>query len=92
MRKAVATRPTADFVRPDTVVSITIDPLTGCRAADDSPEKREEFYIIGTEPGETCVEGGEDDLKSLPVPMPPGEPGDRQSGSGATDALPRVLE
>ena len=90
MRKAVATRPAADFIRPDTVVSITIDPLTGCRAADDSPEKREEFYIIGTEPGETCGEAGEDGLMQLPTP--PADPGDQQSGSGDTDALQRKLE
>jgi 1A family penicillin-binding protein len=54
MRKAVSTRPVADFPRPDTVVQVAIDPATGCRATEENLNKRDEFYIIGTEPGEEC--------------------------------------
>jgi len=54
MRQAVATRPVVDFPRPDTVVSVSIDPVTGFLATPDCPERRDEVYIAGTEPGEYC--------------------------------------
>jgi penicillin-binding protein 2D len=54
MRKAVAKKPVVDFPRPDTVLSVSIDPVTGCLANDDSPKKRDEFFITGTEPTEYC--------------------------------------
>jgi 1A family penicillin-binding protein len=60
MRKAAALKPVVDFPKPDTVVSVAIDPATGCLATPDSPDKREEFYIVGTEPTEQCPEHGED--------------------------------
>jgi 1A family penicillin-binding protein len=60
MRKAVAARPAADFPKPDTVVSISIDPATGCAAKADSPHTRDEFFIVGTVPGEDCTESSED--------------------------------
>ena len=56
MRKAVAARPVVDFPKPDTVVSVSIDPATGCLATADSPQKRDEFYIVGSEPGAECAE------------------------------------
>lgn len=58
MRKAVASRPAADFPRPDTVVSVSIDPATGYLAAPECPVKKDEFYITGTEPLEYCPEHG----------------------------------
>lgn len=61
MRKAVAARPVVDFARPDTVVTIAIDPATGCKAAEDDPKKRDEFFIAGTEPAEGCGAAGSDD-------------------------------
>jgi membrane carboxypeptidase/penicillin-binding protein len=61
MRKAVAGRPSVDFTKPDTVVSLSIDPATGCPATADSLHKRDEFYIVGSEPGAECVESGEDE-------------------------------
>jgi membrane carboxypeptidase/penicillin-binding protein len=61
MRKAVASKPIVDFPKPDTVVSVSIDPATGCLADQDSPKKREEFYIVGTESNANCDEPGEDD-------------------------------
>lgn len=54
MRKALASRPAVDFTRPDTVVSVAIDPKTGLLATPDCPGKRDEFYITGTEPKEYC--------------------------------------
>ncbi len=58
MRKAVATKPVVDFLRPETVVSVAIDPATGCPATAEKPGIRDEFYISGTEPKEYC---GKDD-------------------------------
>ena len=60
MRTAVAAKPVVDFPRPDSVVSVSIDPATGCRATEESQKKRNEFYIAGTEPGENCSGGDED--------------------------------
>lgn len=54
MRPALAGEPPVDFPKPDTVVSVSIDPETGFLATSDCPEKRDEFYIQGTEPSEYC--------------------------------------
>ncbi len=54
MRKAVASKPAADFPTPDTVVSVAIDPATGFLATADCPASRDEFYVTGTEPTEYC--------------------------------------
>ncbi len=58
MRKAVSVRPGGDFPKPDTVVAVPVDPVTGCRAAPGSRDTRDEFFLIGTEPDVEC--GGED--------------------------------
>jgi 1A family penicillin-binding protein len=50
MRPALAARPIDDFPKPDTVVSVSIDPATGCLATPDAPVKRDEFFIDGTQP------------------------------------------
>ena len=52
----LANRPVADFVKPDTVVSVPIDASTGCRAKPDSPEYYDEYFISGSEPTEQCDE------------------------------------
>lgn len=54
MRKVVLLKPVIDFPKPDTVLSVTIDPATGCQATEGSPVKRDEIFIAGTEPGEYC--------------------------------------
>lgn len=54
MRKAMASKPVVDFVQPNSVVSVSIDPVTGYLATSECPEKQEEFYIAGTEPTESC--------------------------------------
>jgi len=60
MRKAVAAQPVMDFPHPDTVVTVAVDPATGCLATEDSPEKHDEFFIVGTEPNDYCAGPGKD--------------------------------
>jgi penicillin-binding protein 2D len=54
MRQALADRPVADFTRPEDVLSVWIDPTTGYLATTDCPSKREEFFVMGTQPTEPC--------------------------------------
>jgi membrane carboxypeptidase/penicillin-binding protein len=67
MRKALAGKPAADFPKPDTVISVSIDPATGCPAKDGTLKRRDEFYLSGTEPTESCTKsiGAE----GLPLPV-----------------------
>lgn len=58
MRSVMTAETDGDFPKPDTVVSVSIDPATGCLAAPDCPNAREEFYIEGTEPTEYCPAHG----------------------------------
>lgn len=67
MRKAVAVKPVGDFVRPENVVTVTIDPETGFLATPDCPKKRDEFYAAGTEPLEYCPKHGVADVPLLPL-------------------------
>ncbi len=60
MRSVLAAKPVVDFPKPDTVVSLQIDPATGFLATPDCPAKRDEFYIPGTEPTQYCPEHGGD--------------------------------
>ena len=52
---SVATNPVVDFLKPETVKTAVIDPATGLLATDACPEKREEFFIAGTEPATNCT-------------------------------------
>ncbi|MCE5210257.1 MAG: PBP1A family penicillin-binding protein [Deltaproteobacteria bacterium] len=54
MRGALAKKPVVDFAKPDTVVSLMIDPTTNQLATSLCPEKREEFYIKDTQPTRLC--------------------------------------
>jgi 1A family penicillin-binding protein len=72
MRSALAARPIAAFTKPDTVVSVSIDPATGCPATPDSPVQREEFFIEGTQPTGDCSQPGAD--------APSDNPGEGNSG------------
>ena len=67
MRPALASRPPLDFPQPETVFSITIDPATGFAANSGCPEKKTEFYTLGTEPASYCPEHGGIPLQPLPV-------------------------
>jgi penicillin-binding protein 2D len=69
MRQALANKPADDFLQPDSVVSVQIDPATGLLATPGCPKKREEFYIEGTEPTEYCPShGGEDPAPASTAP------------------------
>jgi membrane carboxypeptidase/penicillin-binding protein len=71
MLQALASKPVDDFPKPDSVVSVQIDPVTGNLATPDCPKKREEFYVAGTEPTVYCAKhGGEDFTPALPSPAP----------------------
>jgi len=63
MRSALAAKPVVDFSRPDTVVSVAIDPATGYLATPDCPGKKDEFYIAGTQPTRYCPKHGGDTIK-----------------------------
>jgi membrane carboxypeptidase/penicillin-binding protein len=64
MRSAQAGKPVVDFPKPETVISVTIDPATGYLASPGCPATREEFYITGTQPTGYCPEHGGDVLNS----------------------------
>jgi len=70
MRTALATRPVADFPKPESVLSVTIDPASGYPANSDCPDKREEFFIAGTVPSTTCPLHDGAPLQPLPLPEP----------------------
>ncbi len=70
MRPALAARPVVDFPKPDTIVTVTIDPTTGFRANADCPQKLDEFYIAGTEPNGNCPRHGGTPLNPVTVPPP----------------------
>jgi membrane carboxypeptidase/penicillin-binding protein len=74
MRTALADKPAVDFPKPDSVISVQIDPTTGYLATPDCPKKREEFYVAGTQPTVYCPNHGGLDLAPVspaPVPVPP---------------------
>jgi penicillin-binding protein 2D len=58
MRAALAGKPAAGFTRPDTVVSVLIDPTTNELATPLCPVQREELYIAGTQPVKPCEKHG----------------------------------
>jgi len=77
MRKALAGKPVVDFPKPDTVVSVSIDPATGCPAKEGTQKKRDEYYISGTEPGDFCIKS----IGAEGVPPIPPNPGGQQPGA-----------
>ena len=82
MRKVVAAKPVVDFPKPDTVVSVSIDPGTGYLATGECPGKRDEFYIAGTEPNEYCPKHGGDPRKQASPPHAQ----EQQPATGAEEA------
>jgi penicillin-binding protein 1B len=44
------------FAKPGGIVSVEIDPTTGCLACPDSVERRQEIFIAGTEPSSSCFQ------------------------------------
>lgn len=89
MRPALATKPAVDFPKPDTVVTVSIDPATGFLATTDCPAKRDEFYIEGTQPTEYCPRHGGDTLRPSSLSLPPPNANRQQpdtAGEGAQKA------
>jgi len=70
MRKAVSVKPATDFIRPDSVVSVSIDTATGCPASENSLKMRDEFFRAGSVPDEACSKSWGTLLKTL-SPAPP---------------------
>ena len=73
MRQALAGRKVLDFQRPDTVVTASIDPTTGLLATPGCPQRREEFFVRGTEPTDYCPNHGGPGTVA-PVEPPSGVP------------------
>lgn len=78
MRSALAAKPPVDFPKPDSVVTVIIDPSTGALATPDCPEKREEFYLAGTQPTTACPRHGGAALSPSSPVLP--EPADKEPG------------
>jgi len=72
MRKAVAAGGAADFPRPETIVTLRIDPATGLPAREGCPEALDELFMAGTEPTGLCPLHDGAGLTS-PAPAPPEE-------------------
>ncbi|MEN6466270.1 MAG: penicillin-binding transpeptidase domain-containing protein, partial [Syntrophaceae bacterium] len=66
MRSALAGSPAADFPRPDSVVSVLIDPTTGCLAVPECPRKQEELHIAWSGPAAYCTKHGGPALAPAP--------------------------
>ena len=75
MRGALAGKPVVDFPRPDTVVSVLIDPTTNQLATPLCSVTREEFYIEGTQPTKHCEKHGGADIEPAKVEPDKTEPG-----------------
>ncbi|MCX5826511.1 MAG: PBP1A family penicillin-binding protein, partial [Deltaproteobacteria bacterium] len=74
MRSALADKTAVDFPKPDSVVSVLIDPTTGNLATPNCPKKQEEFYVAGTQPTMYCPNHGGAGLapaSPAPAPVPP---------------------
>jgi membrane carboxypeptidase/penicillin-binding protein len=70
MRSALNNKPVVEFPKPDLIISVQIDPVTGDLATPDCPQKREEFYIAGTQPTVYCPNhGGINPVPVSPAPI-----------------------
>jgi penicillin-binding protein 2D len=87
MRAALAGKPAVDFPRPDTVVTVSIDPATGLLATPQCPEKHDEVYLGGSEPTRYCPKHG-GDLLNPPEPAATPEPGTEPPEAPAAEELP----
>ena len=70
MKQALALRPEFGgdgFDQPDDIVSAEIDPTTGLLATEKCATKRNEFFVQGTQPEESCTTHS---TESSDVPVP----------------------
>ena len=95
MRQALAARPAVDFLQPESVVSLTIDPATGFPANTGCPQTREEFYSTEHLPATNCPLHGGDPLQQLspelPLEDPVGPPPAANPEDNGRDRYPDVL-
>lgn len=87
MHGALASKPVADFPKPENVVTAVIDKSSGYLATPECQDKREEYYIAGTEPTQYCPEHGGDRIAPVTTPAvaPPAEAG-TEAGTEAEPA------
>jgi len=55
------------FPKPGGLVSVEIDPATGCLAGPESTQRRQEIFISGTEPFSNCLQEPTPDPNFVPV-------------------------
>ena len=67
MQGALTGKPVVNFPKPDTVVSVMIDPTTNELATSLCPVQHEEFYIAGTQPTKFCEKHGGADFEPADV-------------------------
>jgi penicillin-binding protein 1B len=63
LRQTVGSRVPGEFLRPRSVREVEIDPETGAYALASCPRRRSEYFLVGTEPLETCPPGGSPDFQ-----------------------------
>ncbi|HSE38775.1 MAG TPA: PBP1A family penicillin-binding protein, partial [Blastocatellia bacterium] len=56
----------ASFGKPSGIVTVEIDPSTGCLAGPNSASRRVEMFLAGTEPSSTCSDDLVADLEEIP--------------------------
>jgi penicillin-binding protein 1B len=56
----------ASFGKPTGIVTVEIDPSTGCLAGPHSVSRRVEMFLAGTEPSSTCSDDLVADLEEIP--------------------------
>jgi 1A family penicillin-binding protein len=83
MNSVLAAKPAVAFTKPDTVVSVRIDPTTGYLATPDCPVQREEFYVEGTQPTAYCPEHGGALFKPYSTSLPPPNVNEEQPDTGS---------
>ena len=52
--KSVSEGPAAPFVQPQGLVEVVIDPASGARARAGCPQRRSEYFLLGTQPTADC--------------------------------------
>lgn len=69
MKQALELRPElggASFAKPSGIVTVDIDPATGCLASPESASHRLEVFIAGTEPSSSCFSEKIEDIVEIP--------------------------
>jgi membrane carboxypeptidase/penicillin-binding protein len=54
MKAVLQSTPPEDFIQPQGLVTVRIDPVSGLLARSGCPDQRDELFIEGTEPSDEC--------------------------------------